>query len=93
MNRTARGFAVFTEFVDTYGATVTVQKSSSAGVRRCWVSARGGRTLGSRQLELSKESPEQPGHMIVNDNTTAHLTPAQARRLATALLRFADGAE
>ena len=93
MKRTARGFAVYTESQDTYGALVTVQRSSMASGRRCWVSARGGYTLGARQLELSKEDPRQPGQNIVNDNTSAHLSPAQARRLAAALLRFADGAE
>lgn len=91
MKRTARGFAIYTEFTDTYGAEVSVYESSAAGVRRCWVAARGGGTLGARQRELSKEDPRQPGQNIVNDNTSAHLSPEQARRMAKALLRFADG--
>lgn len=91
MKRTSRGFDLYTEFTDTYGATVSVRESSAAGVRRCWVDARGGSTLGARQLALSKEDPRQPGENIVNDNTSGHLSPAQARRLAKALLRFARG--
>ena len=35
----------------------------------------------------------QPGENIVNDSVSAHLSPAQARRVAKALLQFADGDE
>lgn len=34
---TARGFADYASFVDTYGATVTVRQSSAATVDRVWV--------------------------------------------------------
>lgn len=93
MKKTSRGFAVYTSFKDTYGAEVSVIESSAAGVRRCWVDARGGFTLGERQRLLSEEPKTQPGPNIVNDNTSGHLTPAMARRLAKALLRFANGAK
>ena len=93
MKRTDRGFAIYAKLTDTYGADVRVQKSSAAGVRRCWIFAKGGSTLGSRQKTLSEESPMQPGENIVNDSVSAHLSPAQARRVAKALLQFADGDE
>lgn len=91
MKRNERGFWIYTSFRDTYGAEVSVTHSSAAGVRRCWIGARGGGTLGARQRLLSEEPKTQPGWSIVNDNTSGHLTPAMARRLAKALLRFADG--
>lgn len=87
---TPRGFATYATFTDSYGAEVRVQRSSSASGRRCWVFVSGGSTLSPRQKALSEESPEQPGDRIVNDHTAAHLTPAQARKLAEALLYFAD---
>lgn len=82
MKRTNRGFAVFTQFTDTYGADVRVQMSSAAGVRRCWVFAHGGGTIRAEHREDQERN-----------NAAPHLSPAQARRMAKALLRFADGAE
>lgn len=97
MKRNARGFAVYTEFADTCGASVSVHQSSVAGVRRCWVTASGGSTLGDKQRQMHENAKaigfRMPGQDIVNDNTAAHLTPAQARRLAKALLRFANGGD
>lgn len=95
MKRTSRGFDIYTEFIDTYGARVRVQESSSAAGRRCWVFTSGGRTLGRRQRELFEACRaggfKMPGDDVVTDHTSPHLTPAQARRLARALLRFAEG--
>ena len=94
MKRTSRGFAVFTQFTDTRGADVRVQASSEAGVRRCWVFVNGGSTLGAKQKALAADCAarhyQMPGSEIISDHTSAHLTPAQARRMAKALLRFAD---
>lgn len=94
MKRTSRGFAIFTEFTDTKGAEVRVQASSYATGRRVWIFVNGGLTLSKRQRELADEAKarqyQMPGDEIVNDASPAHLTPAQARRVARALLRFAD---
>lgn len=32
-----RGFSIYGEFIDTYGNTIIVKKSSSAGVDRVWL--------------------------------------------------------
>lgn len=40
LRRTARGFRVYAEFVDTYGATVDVVASSLATERRVWLHVR-----------------------------------------------------
>lgn len=95
MRRTDRGFGVFTEFHDAGGSTVRVIESSETGVRRVYVFASGGRGLSARQRTLNQECRDRkymmPGDEIINDDTAACLSPAQARRLAKALLRFADG--
>jgi len=75
MKRNARGFAIYTEFVDTYANEVRVQESSSI-VRRCWIFCR---PTPDSQFEHYERAP------------APHLTPAQARRVARALLRFAGG--
>lgn len=74
MKRTHRGFAIYTEFQDTYGAWIRVQKSSAATTRRCWIFANEDEDGGGKE-------------------TAAHLSPQQARRVAKALHRFADGQE
>lgn len=84
MKRTPRGFAVYTEFVDTYGNRVRVQKSSSAGVRRCWIF--------TNYPDGAKFKPHAPSPGGIT-TPEPHLSPAQARRVAKALLRFADGEE
>jgi hypothetical protein len=95
VKRTARGLGVYTQFADTRGADVRLQDSSEAGRRRAWLSSKGGSTLGQRQRELHEECKarkwQMPGDQIIGDDTSPHLTPAMARRLAKALLRFADG--
>jgi len=78
MKRTSRGLAIYAEFVDTYGHTVRVQKSSSAGVRRCW-------------LFCEDDGKDCIFHLGNWQALSPHLSPAQARRMAKALLRFADG--
>lgn len=78
MKRTPRGFAVFTEFIDGYRNEVRVQESSSAEGRFVWVFCK---PAEGSMFEEHEKSP------------APHLTPAQARRVAKALLRFADGAK
>ncbi len=80
MKKTERGFKIYSEFKDTYRNTIRVQESSSAEGARCWVFA---------------YYPD--GSMFsINPNSgecftaSPHLSPGQARRLAKALLKFAD---
>lgn len=95
MKRTARGFEIYAEFTDAMKSRVRVVESSEAGVRRAWVFSSGGTSLGSKQRALNQECRDRkfqmPGSDIISDDTPAYLTPAQARRLGKALLRFADG--
>lgn len=95
MRRTARGFNIFTEFTDAMGSSVRVTESSEAGVRRVWLFSSGGKSLGAKQRALNQECRDRkwqmPGGDIISDDTPAYLTPNQARRLAKALLRFANG--
>ena len=96
MKRTTRGFSrLYTEFTDAMKSRVRVVGSSEAGVRRAWVFSAGGTSLGAKQRALNQECRDRkfrmPGSDIISDDTPAYLTPAQARRLAKALLRFANG--
>lgn len=45
---TARGFADYAEFVDTYGATVTIRQSSAATADRVWLFIKKDATDGDR---------------------------------------------
>lgn len=91
----ANGFGIYTEFIDAMRSQVRVTESSEAGVRRVWLFSSGGTSLGTKQRALNQECRDRkfqmPGSDIISDDTPAYLTPAQARRLAKALLRFADG--
>lgn len=78
MKRTARGFAIYTEFKDTYGNTVTVQKSSAACYDRVWVFAK------------NKDGVDAFEHMGELHGVSPHLSKQQARWLAKALLKFAE---
>lgn len=86
MRRTARGFALYAQTKDSRGNTVRVQRSSEMGVRRCWLFAR---NAAGNDHELTTAVGFPNGVDVV----TPYLNPAQARRLAKALLVFADGAE
>lgn len=78
----ARGLAVFTKFADERGCEVTVQESSTAGGRRAWLFLRGGASNGD---VVSRRAASAAPIMA------AHLSPQEARRIARALLRWADG--
>jgi hypothetical protein len=41
MKKTNRGFRIYSEFKDTYGADVRVQMSSNV-LKRCWIFVKGG---------------------------------------------------
>lgn len=94
MKRTARGFGVFVEFTDSKGADVRVQRSSASGEPAVWVFVKGGTTVSAKQRALAQECRDRqfqmPGDELVTDDTSAHLTRAQARRLARALMRFSE---
>jgi len=77
MKRTERGWVIYTKLKDTYGNECRVQESSSAEARRVWI--------------FSMPSDEWKKRYGEGSNTSAHLSPAQARRVAEALLRFAAG--
>ena len=80
MRKTHRGFGIYSEFKDTYGNTIIVQESSAATKHCCWVftTNREGKcgTFNQATQSFISASP--------------HLTKAQAKRLAKALLKFAE---
>lgn len=71
-----RGLAIYTKFKDTRGCTVTVKQSSAYGLRNCWLFCTN--TAGSYR------------DRDTNADVSPHLTVAQARRLAKALLSWVD---
>ncbi len=79
--KTHRGFSIYKEFKDTYGSTIRVQESSSVS-RACWV------------FVTNRDGKDVVDCIGARDNrqsVSPHLSPAQARLLAKALLKFADG--
>lgn len=77
--RDHRGLRNYTEFADTRGCTVRVKQSSAFGLRHCWVFCTN--TTGA-YTDRSTDA-----------DAPVHLTVAQARRLAAALLRFVKEAQ
>lgn len=78
MKRTHRGFSIFTDFKDTYGQDVCVQKSSNAEKNCVWIFC-------------NKEGKSTFEHLGTAQSYSPHLSKVQARRVAKALLRFAGG--
>ena len=78
MKRNTCGRKIYTKLVDTYGNSVVVQESGSV-LRRCWLFCK---TSAGEQVIL---------HLGRHCAISPHLSPANARRVAKALLRFADG--
>lgn len=76
MNKTNRGFNIYTEFVDTYGQEVRIQKSSSAEADRVWIFCH-------------KDGKDSKMHLGETMAFSPHLSRKQAVRVAKALLRFA----
>lgn len=73
-----RGFEEFLELKDTYSNTVRVKESSAASGPRVWIFTKD---------HLGREAFE---HMGALQSASPHLSPAQARRLAQALMRFVN---
>ena len=80
MQRTNRGFAIYAHVTDNKGQQIRVQKSSDAEHRSVWIFC-------------SKGGIDGVFHMGRWQSFSPHLSPAKARRVAQALLRFADGDE
>lgn len=78
--RTPRGFTIYGEYKDSRNQTVRVQESSSAAGPHCWIFCN------------DQDGTDAVIHLGRPMARSPHLTPAQARRVAAALLRFADGA-
>jgi hypothetical protein len=77
MKRTQRGFAIYTDLKEERGVSLRVQKSSIADRRRVWIFL--------DAADSKYEKMEKVG------KAAAHLSPKEARRVAKALLRFAEG--
>lgn len=80
MEKDARGFGVFTRLHDERGCKVVVKESSIAGCRRAWLFVGGGES----NVDIISRRGAEPV-------AGAHLSPREARRIAKALLRWADG--
>lgn len=78
--RTPRGFAIYGEYKDSTGQTVRIQESSSCAGPRVWIFCN------------DPDGNSAVMHLGQPTSRCPQLTPAQARRVAAALLRFADGA-
>jgi hypothetical protein len=81
MRRTERGFAVYEEFSDTKGQEVRVQLSSVATDRCVWIFCK------------DREGRDAIEHLGRLQGMSPHLNAEQARKVAAALIAFADGAE
>lgn len=77
LKRTARGFKIYTEFIDASGNDVRVQESSGDSGCRVWVFTQKEETWGHFHL----------GEWVAH---VPYLSKPQAKKLAKALLRFAS---
>jgi len=78
---TERGFAVYCEFQDAAGQSVRVQESSEIGDPRCWVF-----TTFADGSSIQRHDPSPDGYTVAEP----YLSRKQARKLARALLAFAE---
>lgn len=81
MKKTNRGFSIYKEIKDSYGSTVTVQESSAATQHCCWIFTNDHR---------GDDVVDCVGAKNNRQSVSPHLTKAQARRVAKALLKFSD---
>ena len=77
MKRTNRGFNIYSEIKDSYGQEVRVQQSSNAEIEACWIFCH-------------KEGKDAHIHLGNPQAYSPHLTKAQAKKVAKALLKFAS---
>lgn len=78
MKKTSRGFSIYGEYKDSRGNTLRVQKSSSAMEDAVWIFVK------------DKDGQEAYEHLGEIHAVSPHLTKAQARRVAAALMKFAN---
>lgn len=80
MKKTNRGFNIYSEIKDTHFNTITVQQSSDACIDACWIFVK------------NKEGKDGVWDKATGQwvSSTAHLTKAQAKRVAKALMKFAE---
>ncbi len=82
MKRTSRGFGIYGEYKDSRGNVVRIQESSAVGGPYCWI------------FVTNKDGNEivpcvgAPNGMAA---ASPHLSRVEARRVAMALLKFAEG--
>lgn len=78
MKKTNRGFNIYSEFSDTRDNRIIIQESSDAMKHCCWIFVKDseGREVYEHLGKIYAHSP--------------HLSKAQAKRLAKALLKFAE---
>jgi hypothetical protein len=76
---TERGFAIYVEFVDTYGSNVRVQESSAASEPKVWIFCDRSRGYASDDLGGDRQA------------ATPHLSVEQARCVRDALDEFIKG--
>ena len=79
MKRTPRGFAIYGEYKDANNQIVRIQESSRADGPLVWIFCN------------DEDGNDVVMHLGVPQSRSPHLTKAQARRVAMALLKFADG--
>ncbi len=72
MNRTNRGFKIYSEFIDTYKSTVRIQESSNV-LKRCWI--------------FVENDGKNPASNLIT-NGAIHLSVGQAKRIIKALEKF-----
>ena len=77
MKKTSRGFDIYCELKDTRGCEVRVQQSSSAEEDAVWIFC-------------NKEGKDAIIHLGEPLAYSPHLTKSQARKVAKALLKFAE---
>jgi hypothetical protein len=77
VKRTPRGFAIYGEYKTSRGS-VRIQKSSSAAGPHVWI------------FSYDRDGNDAVIHLGKASACSPHLTPTQARRVANALLKFAN---
>ena len=78
MKKTNRGFKIYGEYKDSRKNKIRIQESSSAEGSYCWI--------------FVEDSSGQDAiiHLGKPQSISPHLSKKQAKRIANALLRFAD---
>lgn len=82
-NKTSRGFAIYGHVKDSMGQHIRVQESSAINHSpRAWLFC-----------DLDGNGTQKPHHLGQCNPCCPYLTKAQAKRLAKALLKFAEASK